>query len=73
MVIQELHFLQVLRLYYQKKQKEIVWMLKLRIVYAYVLSDQLAYNFLNKDNHILVGSRFLALPKKSTKSFQIFL
>ena len=48
-------------------------MLKLRIFFAYVLSNQLAYDFLDKDNHALVGFKFFALPKKSTRIFRIFL
>ena len=48
-------------------------MLKLRIFFAYVLSDQLAYDFLNKGNHVLVGFKYFALPKKSTRIFRIFL
>ena len=48
-------------------------MLKLRISFAYVLSNQLAYDFLDKDNHALVGFKFFALPKTSTRIFRIFL
>ena len=47
-------------LYDQKEQPEIVWMLNIRIVFTYVLNDQLGYDFEKEDRHVLVGSKFLA-------------
>lgn len=33
----------------------------------YVLKNQQGYDFVKGDNRVLVGSKFLALPKKSTR------
>lgn len=59
-------------LYDQKEQPEIVWMLNIRIVFAYVLNDQLGYDFEKEDRHVLVGSKFLAWLKRPTGIFWIF-
>ena len=56
-----------MHVYYQKKPKEVIWMLKLSIVFGYVLKNQQVYDFVKGDNRVLVGSKFLALPKKSTR------
>ena len=47
-----------------RKRKEKEWMLKMRTVFPYGLNDRLGDDFVKEDTHILVGTKFPALPRK---------
>ena len=54
------------------KQREKEWMLKLQKVFSYSLNGCLGDDFLKEDTHVLVRSKFPALPRKSTTIFRIY-
>lgn len=53
----------------KEKQNEKEWMLKLWTDAPYGLSNGLSHNFKKEEINALVGCKFLALPKKSTKVY----
>ena len=45
------------------------WILKLQTVFLYGLNDSLGDHFIKEDTHALVGSKFPAQPRNSTRMF----
>ena len=50
----------------KRRQRENEWMEKLQTVFSYGLDGSLGDGFLKEDNHVLVRSKFHAVPRKST-------
>ena len=48
----------------RRKQRDKTWMMKLRSVYPYGLNDHLGDEYRKKNTHMLVGNKFLPLPRK---------
>ena len=60
-----------MNLRHQKESKEKKeWIIKLRIVFSYGLSDHLGLDFIKEEIHALLGSEFLAFPRKYNRISQ---